>query len=85
MKKVRFNNWQKGMMVAMPVAITMNPLTVEVFIEYIKWGFAAMSAIAVVYIVGFTLYQCFRPTEVKIPKDDGKSKKKLPKQLQYEV
>jgi len=80
MKKVRFSKAQIGMMVALPVAITMNPLTVEIFIEYIKWGFAGLSAIAATYIVGFTLYQCFRPQSVKVP---SKTKKQQVKPSQY--
>jgi len=84
MKKVRFSKAQIGMMVALPVAITMNPLTIEIFLDYIKWGFAGLSAIAVTYIILFTLYMCFKPQQNNIP-DSTKKDKKLPKQMQYEV
>lgn len=80
MTKVNFSKWQKLMMVAMPLAITTNPLTIEIFLEWYKWLFTGISAVAVLYIVIFTLYMCFKPTEVKVP---AKSKKSKVKASQY--
>jgi hypothetical protein len=73
---VRFTKAQKLMMVAMPLALTTNPLTIEIFLEWYKWLFTGISAVCVVYIVGFTLYMCFKPTEVKVPTKTKKSKVK---------
>lgn len=84
MKKVGFSKAQIGMMVAVPVVIVCNPLTVEIFIDYIKWGLAGVSAVAALYVIGFVGYCVFRPQPVKVPTKNKKTEK-LPKQLQYEV
>jgi hypothetical protein len=60
----------------------MNPMTVEIFIDWYKWLFAGLSALAVVYIVVFTLYHAFKPTEVSIPKKSKKSKVKTSEYLE---
>lgn len=80
MTKVRFTKWQKLMFVAMPIAITTNPLTIEIFLEWYKWLFTGISMIAVTYIVGFTLYMCFKPTPVNVP---SKTKKQKVKPSEY--
>ena len=77
---VRFNKWQKIMMVAMPLAITMNPLTVEIFLDWYKLLFTGISVLAVTYIVLFTLYSVFKPQPVNIPK---KGKKSVVKSKEY--
>jgi hypothetical protein len=79
---VRFTKWQKLMMIAMPIAITTNPLTIEIFLEWYKWLFTGVSAVCALYIVGFTLYMCFKPTPVNIPSKVKKSKVKTGEYLQ---
>jgi hypothetical protein len=75
MKKVRFNNYQKLAMVSGPLALMLNPLTVQVFLEYILWVFTGISMVCGAYFCGFLLYRGFKVDAVKIPK---KAKKTTP-------
>lgn len=77
---VRFNKSQKLMMLAIPLAITTNPLTVEIFIDWYKWLLAGVSWIASAYILGFMLYNMFKPQPNNIP---SKSKKHSVKSKEY--
>ncbi len=72
----RFTKAQKAMMVAVPVAITTNPLTIEIFWEWYKWLFTGLSLIATAYAIGFMLYCMFKPEKVNIPKKPKKSQQK---------
>lgn len=67
--------------VAIVLAVTTNPLTIEIFLEWYKWLFTGISVLAVAYIVGFTLYHSFKPTSVKIPSKAKKSKVKTSEYL----
>ncbi len=84
MKKINFPKRQKLMMVAMPLAKTTKPMNIKIFLEWYKWLFTGISAVAVLYIVIFTLYMCFKPTEVKVPKKTAKSKVKASQYIDSE-
>lgn len=83
MRKPRFNKYQVGMMIAVPVAITTNPLTIEIFLEWYKWAFAGISAVCVIYIIGFMLYSMFKPDKPNIPSKKTK-KKSTQKYIDYD-
>ncbi len=53
---IRFNKGQKIAMVALPLAILFNPLTVEIYFDYFKMAFFVISLVSTAYVVGFMLY-----------------------------
>ena len=77
----RFSKWQIAAMIALPLAITTNPLTVEIFLEWYKWLFTSISIITTAYLFGFLLYKVLKPEKINIPK---KGKNKPQKYIDYD-
>lgn len=75
MKKIGFSKYQVGAMVALPVAIMLNPLTLEIYLDLVKLVLEVISFIAGAYFVGYTLVRLFTPQQPRLPaKGKGHSK-----------
>lgn len=77
---IRFSKWQIMAMVALPLAITTNPMLVEIFWEWYKLLFTGIFIVTTVYLAAFLLYKVLKPEKIAIPK---KSKKQVVKTSQY--
>lgn len=75
MSKVRFSRWQVGAMVALPVAIILNPLTLEIYLDVVKQVLEGISFVAAAYFVAFALYKVLKPEQTHIPKKTDKTSK----------
>ncbi len=73
----RFSKWQIAAMAALPLALTTNPLTVEIFWQYYEWAFTGISVLATAYLLGFLMYKVLKPEKVNIPSKPKKSKPKF--------
>lgn len=71
----KFNKWQKGAMVALPLAIMLNPLTIMIYIDYVVKVLEVISGIAILYLMGFMLYKILKPETVTLPKKSAKTQK----------
>lgn len=78
--KPKFNKWQYLWVVSGILALMLNPLTVQVFLEYILWVFTGLSILFGTYFCIFALYAAFSMHRVNIPK---KSKKNVVKSKDY--
>lgn len=70
----RFSKWQKLAMVCLPLAIMLNPLTVQIYLEYVIWFLNGVSILATGYLLGFMLYKVLKPEKVNIPPKGKKTK-----------
>lgn len=68
----RFTKVQKVTMVALIVALLLNPLSFEVLLEYFRMASTGLSLLATAWVVGFLGYKVFRPERVNIPKKSTK-------------
>lgn len=66
--KTRFTKWQIGGMVALPLAIMLNPVVIEIYIEFVKQILEGISFIAGAYFVCFALYKMLKPEKPHLPK-----------------
>ncbi len=71
----RFNIYQKLAWVALPMAIMLNPVTVNIYLDFIKEVFMWVSLVAMVYISVFLLYSVLKPEQLHIPSKKAKTNK----------
>lgn len=75
-----FSKWQVMAMIALPLALTTNPMLVEIFWEWYKLLFTGIFIITTAYLVVFLLYKVLKPEKLNIP---SKTKKSKVKSTQY--
>jgi hypothetical protein len=71
-----FSKWQVMAMIALPLALTTNPMLVEIFWEWYKLLFTGIFIITTAYLVVFLLYKVLKPEKLKVPSKAKKSKVK---------
>lgn len=71
--KTRFTKWQLIAMVALPMAIMLNPLTIQIYLDQVVYVLEGVSFLAGAYFVGFALYKMLKPERTALPKVGKKS------------
>lgn len=72
---IRFNKWQKLAMVSLPLAIMLNPLTIQIYLELILDIFTVVSVVSAGYLAGFLLYKVLKPETIRVPAKGQKTEK----------
>lgn len=83
MARVNFSKYQVGAMVSIPLAVMLNPLTVEIYLDVVKQVLEGVSFLAIAYLVVFILVKVLKPEPVKLPSVGKVSKGKSG--MKYEV
>ena len=71
----RFNKYQKLAMVSLPLAIMLNPMTIQIYLDYVVYVLEFIGGVATVYLIVFLLYKVLKPEPVNIPKGKTKTSK----------
>ena len=64
---MRFNKYQLGAMIALPLAIMLNPMVIAIYLDYVTLVLEVIGMACVVYLCGFLLVKVLKPEPVKIP------------------
>ena len=73
--KVNFNRYQKFVWVALPLGIMLNPMTIQIYLEYVIYVLEGVGFICIGYVLVFMLWAAFRPQAVHIPSKTDKTAK----------
>ena len=79
---MRFNKYQLGAMIALPLAMMLNPMVIAIYIDYVTLVLEVIGMACVVYLCGFLLVKVLKPEPVQIPVKTSKNKRDG---MKYEV
>lgn len=71
--KTRFSKWQLIAMVSLPIAVILNPLTINIYLDKVVLVLEGVSFVAGAYFVAFALVKMLMPERPRLPKVGGKS------------
>lgn len=71
--KVNFSKSQKISMGALVGIGLFNPFTVEVLDQYFKLVYTGVFLVCAVWVVGFILFNAFKPEQINLPTKKKKS------------